>query len=103
MKSPAGNWQAPASFKGNEQQKIAVWRRTTTTMSTTIGTASVSLLTFKLEQSWPFEWQGQQFDLKDLFPDGVTQMGFGSPELLDGLAAYPSVKAFTASAIVNKG
>lgn len=101
LNDPAGNWQNPQSFKGTTEQKIATWSRVTTTMSTTIGTASLSVLTFDLKETWDFEWQGQQFNLRNIFPGRVTQIGFGSPELLDGLTAYPSVKAFTASAMQN--
>ena len=100
--NPDGNWQQPDSFKGTKKQKIATWSRTTTAMSTTIGTASLSVLTFQLTKSWDFEWQGQTLNLKDILPESVTQIGFGSPELLDGLTDYPYVKAFTASAIGGK-
>lgn len=96
--TPAGNWQQPDSFKGSETQKIATWSRVNTTMSTTIGTASLSLLTFQLKASSDFEWQGKVHNVAKLFPNGVTQMGFGSPELLDPLANYPYIKAFTATA-----
>ena len=94
--------QAPESFRGSDDQKIARWRRATTTMSTTIGTASISLLTFEMVESWDFTWQGKTYNLRDCFPSTVTQMGFGSPELLDGLPNYPSVKAFTASAFTDR-
>jgi len=81
-------------------------------MSTTIGTtnspganpdltASLSLLTFELKESWDFNWRGKSYNLKDLFPGSVTQLGFSSPSILTPLPKYPSIKAFTASAMKN--
>lgn len=99
---PSGNWQNPESFKGKADQKIATWSRKASTMSTTIGTASLSLLTFELKESWDFEWQGATINLKNIFPISITQMGFGSSDLLDALPDYPFVKAFTASGFANR-
>lgn len=98
LPTPVGNWRDPLSFKGTEEQQIARWRRATTTMSTSIGTNALSLLTFELVESWDFEWKGKLYNLRDCYPNKVTQLGFGSAELLDGLPNYPSIKAFTASA-----
>ncbi len=98
---PDGSWGKPSSFKGSQQQKIATWSRANTSMSTTVGVTSLSLLTFNLKESWDFEWQGKIYNIREIIPHDVTQLGFGSAELLDPLPKYPTIKAFGASAMLN--
>jgi len=100
--APNGNWGNPRSFRGTKQQKIATWSRINTSMSTTVGVTSLSLLTFNLKETWDFEWKGKLYNLRNILPYNVTQLGFGSPELLDPLPKYPLIKAFSASAMLNK-
>jgi len=113
--SPNGNWNTPSTFKGTDAQKIATWQRASTSMSALTGTntvedstqvnytAGLSVLTFELVEAVDFEWQGQTYNLNNLFPDGVTQFGFSSPSPLPPIKNYPTIKPFAGSAILVGG
>ncbi|MGH1539346.1 MAG: hypothetical protein ACRBHB_02895 [Arenicella sp.] len=94
---PGGDFDDPSSFR--QGTKIATFAREGVTGGMAIGAYSVSLLTFKLLESVDFSFQGQVYNLKDIFPLGVTQTGFGSGSLQPGLPSYSTIKCFAATAI----
>lgn len=94
--TPGGNFSDPSSFRRGT--KIATFEREGVTDGMVIGANSLSVLTFKLITSQEFNFQGKSYDLKDLFPFGVTQIGFGSALLQPGLPSYNTIKCFAATA-----
>ena len=95
--TPSGDFSAPDTF--SQGQKIATFRREGSTSGIAIGSASVSVLTFGLEHSSPFAVGGVTYDMKDLIPNGVTQVGYGSGSLQPGLPDYPEIQCFGGTAL----
>ena len=94
--SPGGDFSKPESFaKGT---CVATFERVGTTSGFGIGSTSVSVLTFQLAASTPFEFEGKTYNFADLVPNGVTQIGYGSGALQPGLPKFPEVKCFGATA-----
>jgi hypothetical protein len=94
--NPAGNFDNPSSFQLGA--KIATFEREGITSGMAIGATSVSVLTFKLLKSVEFSFQGKNYNIKDIFPFGVTQIGYGSSSLQPGLPSYNTIKCFAATA-----
>lgn len=97
--NPCATFDDPSSFAAGEC--IATFRRVSIVAGVTIGSfALMNVFSSIVVWSKTFEHAGHRYDLRDLFPHGVTQFGDASatpiePALLD----YSAVIPFVGSAI----
>lgn len=93
----------PGSFSSGE--RIAVFQRVGVVVGTTIGAAGTgsplasNVFTAKVASSKEFEFRGRRYDLKRLFPNGVTQWGTASMQTTDAPPGYEGAFPFVGSAI----
>ena len=99
---PGASFDDPASFSNNAEH-IATFRREVAAVSASIHVLSASLLSFRLTWSKPFTFHDQSYDLKNLIPYGVTQIGDGEKTPLPPIPHYPNVSAFLGSAFAIGG
>lgn len=104
-----GTFDDPASFQVG--QKIATFSRVSIVAGLTITTEvregtevfANNVFTASLLWSAPFIFNGQEYDLKNLIPNGVTQWGTAGIVLPSGPAPSTSVVPFVGSAIAVGG
>lgn len=105
---PCGNFDSPDSFAQGE--RIALFRRSTlvvdTTLSAAVGSATTTpllianLFTAWLIESAPFERDGRRYDLGAAIGRGVTQIGFAATTpALPAPSGYSVVVPFSGSAM----
>ena len=98
-RNPGADFQWPETFSNDEAEHIATFRRETSTSAAAIGTLGQSVLTFSLIWSKTVSFGKKEVDIKALFPNGVTQLGFADGTPLPPVPEYPSVSAFFGSAL----
>lgn len=100
---PSGNFADPASFSPKGAQLIATFKRPDGMTGMGLNGTAVSILSFELLSSTDFVFgtgkKAKTYNMGDLVPNGVTQFGFGNTAALPPLEAYPTVTAFSASAL----
>lgn len=94
---PGADFTYPASFS-EDAEHIATFRREVSAVSASIHVLSASILSFRLIWSKPFTFHDKSYDIKNLVPHGVTQVGDGEKTSLPPVPHYPSVSAFIGSA-----
>jgi len=95
---PCGDFDDPPSFaKG---RKIATWRRHGLTAGMGTSHGAMTILTFDLVESETFHFKGRDYNLRDLFPQGVTQYCFAGGDAQPALPDYPKVSCFAGTAVV---
>jgi hypothetical protein len=96
-REPRGDFSSPDTFSQGEP--IATFERFSTVVGTSVGPIANNLFSAALRSSVDFSFGGRTWNLANLIPQGITQLGMASTTALPPPPGYKAVRAFVGSAM----